>query len=651
MDLTPLYELRDRLKAGAIAGTALLGEDFRLARALEALAPLEGASPVFQKIGQGVRALLAADCPDRAAALLDALSLCDAVRTTQGAVGVGGTVEPMPLTARGSALTNAPYSVLQPLTEALTSSGGGRYSFIVDTHDQRPALFQDYRVKHALVAALGGSYSELADRAEEWLSAAGPELVPLLKAGFNPMGKREMVRRIHVMEAVAGAAENDFYRALLEGTCEKEVRAAAVYALRHDEGNAETLVALCKTEKGLAKKAAHWALARMSSPTAWAYWDALAEKKPEQVADYMVLSTAPKANLLVAQCLLRLLEPYETNSKADIPANFADKLQRLMQALPGKHGPEICDFYRRAAALGAALDRPAAGEKRPLQIRCANYQSAMPFSSMVPSILTFSIFYHATADLADLAGELYARYGLGYAAPHVMSALLTKGAGEAFQAGRAMLNPPVSIFKKGEQQQCQNAMKHTIGAISWSHKEMCQVVSLPIYDPATERCIYPLRPLAEALDMQWYDTMISKCDIFGDYLFHLTRPDSASVRTRLGGHLYSMAKLIVSNEPYCIALREMRWETCEGLAVRRFTGKQRIRNWEIVDCFHALPGSPEAKAQEAERLLALAKKGDLGFAEHGVEVLQRLITDLRGPEAHLHTLPASCSAPTLFESL
>ena len=41
MDLTPLYELRERLRAGAIAGAALATEDFRLSRALEGLAPLE----------------------------------------------------------------------------------------------------------------------------------------------------------------------------------------------------------------------------------------------------------------------------------------------------------------------------------------------------------------------------------------------------------------------------------------------------------------------------------------------------------------------------------------------------------------------------------------------------------------------------------
>ena len=37
MDITPIYDLRERLKAAAIAGTGLIPEDFRLKRAVEAI--------------------------------------------------------------------------------------------------------------------------------------------------------------------------------------------------------------------------------------------------------------------------------------------------------------------------------------------------------------------------------------------------------------------------------------------------------------------------------------------------------------------------------------------------------------------------------------------------------------------------------------
>lgn len=59
MDLTPLYELQERLRTGAIAGAALAAGDFRLARALEGLAPFEKASPVFERLGHLARQVLA----------------------------------------------------------------------------------------------------------------------------------------------------------------------------------------------------------------------------------------------------------------------------------------------------------------------------------------------------------------------------------------------------------------------------------------------------------------------------------------------------------------------------------------------------------------------------------------------------------------
>ena len=54
MDVKPIYELRTRMRAAAIAGTNLLAEDFRFKKAAEAIKPLETASPVFAKIGEYV---------------------------------------------------------------------------------------------------------------------------------------------------------------------------------------------------------------------------------------------------------------------------------------------------------------------------------------------------------------------------------------------------------------------------------------------------------------------------------------------------------------------------------------------------------------------------------------------------------------------
>ena len=177
MNLSPLYELKERLESSIIAGVSLLSEDFRLARAVEQMEPLSKASPVFQKIFQGAQGLFSEECENKSDVLLDVLALVDAVLTTQAAVGVEGEMEPLPRSGAeplgadgGMVISNAPYSQLAPILEALTTSGSGHYSFIVDTHERNPEIFSDYRLKSHLVDGLNAGYTELAERMEEWLS-------------------------------------------------------------------------------------------------------------------------------------------------------------------------------------------------------------------------------------------------------------------------------------------------------------------------------------------------------------------------------------------------------------------------------------------------------------------------------------------------
>ena len=62
-------------------------------------------------------------------------------------------------------IVNAPYSVLKELLEGLEGTGGACYRI----REEHPALFRDYRVKYALVQALGASYAEFANDVAKWL--------------------------------------------------------------------------------------------------------------------------------------------------------------------------------------------------------------------------------------------------------------------------------------------------------------------------------------------------------------------------------------------------------------------------------------------------------------------------------------------------
>ena len=242
MDTTPIYELRERLRAAAMAGTSLLAEDFRLRRTYETFKPLTAASPVFAKVGQLTEQLLSPDIPNPQGVLLDAVTLTDAVICTLGTVDVKGDIAPLEIIESeepaSGMMVNVPYSVLKVLLEGLEGTGGVSYRI----RKEHPELFRDYRVKYALVRALGASYAEFANDVAKWLCEDRDKtILPLLYQDFDPAGKREMVRRVEVIEALAGADANDFYIKMLD-TAHKEVRQALIFALRHHQVNVSLLL-------------------------------------------------------------------------------------------------------------------------------------------------------------------------------------------------------------------------------------------------------------------------------------------------------------------------------------------------------------------------------------------------------------------------
>lgn len=372
MNLNAVYELRNRLEASAVAGIDLIRDDFRLQRAVEQIAPLAKAVPVFQKIEVLAKKVVAEECTDRAGLLLDLLALLDAVICTQGTMEIEGEIlelctEPedgqkdtvlessgtlqnhrvFPERRYTGIAENVPYSRMAPLMEALSGIGSGRYEVIHSTYEKDPELFQDYRIQKLLVKALGDSYFDIADMAEEWLSNMGSEIVPLLKQDFHGDGKREMVRRIHVMESIAGAQENVFYRSLLEDSG-KDVKKAAIEALRHDPSNMNLLLGLVQSERGKLKEAAQSSLVFMNGEEAIAYWKHTAEKDPEKTAGFLSMTREDWASDLLADLLNRHMEALDR--KIPRICNEAEKetFYMLLEASEAKHSEKLCLCYEKA---------------------------------------------------------------------------------------------------------------------------------------------------------------------------------------------------------------------------------------------------------------------------------------------------------------
>ena len=637
MDLTPLYELRERLRAGAIAGAALAADDFRLARALEGLAPLEKASPVFAKLGQLARSVLAPDCQDRAGALLDAITLCDAVLTTQGAVAVPGELEALPPRAGGTALTNAPYSVVAPLVEALTTSGSGHYSTVVDTHETHPELFQDYRVRDALVKALGAKYAELADTAGQWLCQEDKSILPLLTQGFDPAGKKEMARRVQVIDTIAGGSLNDWYISQLEGA-KKQVRVMLIYALRHCPENLELLLKLAKTEKYDNKDAARWALARIQNPGALPFWREMMEADLIENGRFFMASNSPAATALTAELLERELEDLLAPDDAPWYTEKEKRLANLLYALVGKTGPAICDAYRKGAALGTKLDGSRVWKNGKGRINEQMFfqrpgGQKHPFSVALVEVLNQSIQWNPDPGLCALAEELYESYGGLWAGPAVCAALLTKGAEEAAAVGKKLLTPSLleRLTGKEEKQLLMNLVFGELagpgGALPDFMRQGMDIVR-PAYrrvnnDPAGLVKAFWVdlyyTPIAAPLDGWWYDLMMRHR--MDQKLQYFIDKEDPALCQKIGEYFCRRIKMGVLDMPLQYAFSALTgcgWTQWKGLLLSYIQHtSQSVHYWEVRNILQYLPISSKEKGEELADIYAKGRFS--GWPEKTVE--------------------------------
>ncbi len=616
MDITPIYELRTRFRAAAIAGTGLLSEDFRLKRAAEAIQPLEAASPVFAKIGSLTRSLFSAEPSEREGILLDAITLVDALLCTQGEVAVSGELQELPIRSRGSAVSNAPYSDVKMILDALTNSGGGRYSYLKEMHDTRPELFGDYRVKPAMVQALGASYAELADDVEKWLTEMDESILPLLQKGFDPKGKKEMLRRVKVIDSIAGAGANDFYRQQLPDA-EKEIRQALIYALRNSPENRELLLSLVKTEKGNAKKMAYCALACQEGEEAEESIVKLMEKNLGDGLTALSASETDWASELVQKGICELTAKFEDRIKSgkNFLADHAKELTEDMSllncylwALQGKNPKVVCDCVRKVAAL--AQDPALQNLRLTMDLPHGNYNSktkGSTMANMLGGVLQDYVTTHPNEEVFSLAVELYqtsckTSAGKDYFA----AALLAKLFSEADCSG--WLREELAREKHSP---LSEQLPLILETLCWSEERKNWILQKWCYCPAFDCRLRYLRELRQSvrgdfvqvlMDSGRMERVLGNCIPAGDEEYEQTVMD-----------YYYRQALRGNAEFYCMAqLRNHNYPKCEGLAVQYVKRKSQLSMWELKGLLNNLPGSSEAKRTEGREVLKLIKKGFLG---------------------------------------
>lgn len=622
VNVNVVYELRDRLEAAAIAGAGLMGEDFRLKRAVEQMEPLSKASPVFARIYQmGCRLTDGqANAEDKGALLLDMLALMDAVLRTQGGLLKIDRWEAMEHFERvGRVTSNIPYSALAPILEAFQGTGGGRYGVIRNAHEEHPELFDDYRIKGEMVNALGDSYGELADLVMEWLKEDGKAVIPLLKKGFDPGGKQGMARRIQIIEAIGGGEENEFYLKALKNAG-KQVKEAAIRALRHDMGNEKLLLDLIKSEKGNAKEEACFSLACMEGEEAAGYWKKQMDKKPEKWAGYLVNSPAPWASDLIADHVSRWLNAWEASGVLwkDLKKEDQEALISLWNAAQGKHSPKLCACYERIYKVEPAMAADTLKKSIKRQVHPRLRQVAEDMYKAHGDKFLGCVFW---ADLLDDQPErLFDRFG-DYVKPDEGRGILKRIAG-----------------KKPDPREIFDVLAHVKYDEETGKYVVCQT-------PANGYTGYgkPIKVLEHGLDLRWYKFLLDNKNRFGlewkrsyhSYGGHangydvmlegLFRPDKEDVKQAYGEYFYWNARMRGTNAADIRMLKRCGWTDYKGLLV--YVGKAEKNQivYRTRQVLEQLPLSNEEMAVELSGLVEELKKK----AVNGVGILEKWVEELR----------------------
>jgi len=287
MNFEPLYELKNRLENVAIVGINLAKDDFRLKRAVEQLKEYSTAAKVFKQIYDMGNELISTNNEDKCDLFLDLLALLDAVLCTQATTYSGVKPQEIKTIAKTKDYyKELHYSELSPLIYAFTETGGGRLNIITDSFKSSPEIMKDFRVKTYMIHGLSDKYSEIADRMAEELKKQGKEVIPLLKDGFDPQGKREMISRLEIIASLCKEEENDFYKYCIENGS-KEIKEIAIGFLMYDQNNIDYILDLTKTEKGKLKNKAFEALSYMTDNRAAEEWGKFLKKKPLDNLEYL----------------------------------------------------------------------------------------------------------------------------------------------------------------------------------------------------------------------------------------------------------------------------------------------------------------------------------------------------------------------------
>lgn len=374
--MNPLMELKERLVYIAVAGTQLIGEDFRLKKSIESFSVLAEKNPVFKKIYADLQTMMSAEKEEQVSLLLNILGLIDAVLYTQATSTVEGEVLEFPEYDTLGDIIQIRYSEISPLIEALTTTGSGRMEVLQNAIMNNPRSLTDYRIINALINDLCDPYGEMADLIYRILEAMcmdkpiylqdtydyyqmkafdlpqinKKQLLSQLKKNFDPQGKKEMVKRLSLIINIAKDEENDWYLSLLE-TAKKEVREVAVSGLQYKKENIPILLEMVKKERGKAKEEVYKILSKAYTPDLFDFWKAEITKNPSSV-QYLQYTNDNDISDIIADIFKEELNKYinqdntdKTNKSTRIDVTKTN-IVPLSESVENKMTKKIFELYK-----------------------------------------------------------------------------------------------------------------------------------------------------------------------------------------------------------------------------------------------------------------------------------------------------------------
>lgn len=664
MNLSPLYELRERLAGSGIAGVNLIKEDFRLSRAIEALEPLAKAAPVFQKIYDTAKEAIKPECENPTGVLLDALALVDAVIYTQGITETKKEPEKI-LFGKVKEYQNISYSVLTPLLEALTTTGSQRLEIVKEVYQNHPEYLNDYRVFYAFVRALSDNYTELAEQVEEILCKEDETIIPILKKELSlkelatgAEKKKGMQRYVHVIEAIAKEKENDYYLYLAEEAT-KGVKQAAIEALRHSKENVEYLLRLVKTERGANKKAAQYALSFLESPEIFSYWEKEIKKSPDSVKEFLRFSSVREVSDIIAKGWIELLK--QILEKKEITEEEFLNLYVYGEMLLGKDTEAICEGYEFLAKEEKNFEKIIAPKQIRKDEHTINYYGYSYSALSVGQKRQYSIaqifrekllenlLYQESPALIKLIEKLYKTYGKSYASHAFLGALLQKKKEDIYEEFAPLIDEKVKM--RIEQEEGKEKGKgdnscffNILGRIQYDEKNDSHYLYQPFFDYKTSKLIPCRRPLKEKLDEKWYlfltDSKLNKSKTFyytydnenlnrqyyygyNQYdamLVNITDIHSSNSRKIVGNYIYERTLQLGEKEEkgnqiysYYEWLRYLKWENKQGMLVAYLKKKKNHTFWDIKRKLEILGFTNEQFQKELEQIIEAINKGEISL--------------------------------------